>query len=129
MTDLDAIRARDAGCSLADEFDGIGTDSAIVRAYDRRALLAEVDRLRESLSTTMTEDYFAGHAQGESDERARIRERVEGLPATATLHTCWDDHSGLSAVTPHADGSACVDQPADLLSRAAVLRVIEGDEE
>jgi hypothetical protein len=95
--DLAAIRARDAA-SLA--CDGPHTDPAHL---DRRALLAEVDRLTVALKNL--------HAAkgGALDERARIRAAVEGLT----------QYPGLAFNDPSMRGV--------FVLRAAVLAAIDGE--
>ena len=104
--DLAAIRARDAA-SLA--CDGPHTDPAHL---DRRALLAEVDRLTVALKNL--------HAAkgGALDERARIRAAVEGLPTSGRGSISWDKAGTLSI-----DG----DMTEEYVDRAAVLAAIDGE--
>ena len=79
--ELDAIRARGAdntGFMWMDELTLRQSHSSAIA--DRRALLAEVDRLTELKTPTLealTDD--AAMALARRDERARIRAGVEGL--------------------------------------------------
>jgi len=115
VTDLDAIRARDAeftigggeipylpGATRTQDW-----ASAVNRAViDRRALLAEVDRLSRKPDVLRELDLLGRATRAEAElaaERARIAAEVRGLPVPA-----WDD--------------------LDLyVDRAAVLAIVEGD--
>ena len=71
MTDIDAIRARDADTDWTME-------AAADAIRDRHTLLAEVDRLTAAQDDPEWGD--VAYAAGIRDERARIRAAVEGLP-------------------------------------------------
>jgi hypothetical protein len=120
MTDLDAIRARDAALIYPEDY---GQAHA-----DRRALLAEVDRLRAEKMALAATNGEVGLALTEAlvevqevadtipaacraavrNERARIRAAVEALP-------------GVFAATRYIKEG----QP-NWLDRAAVLALLEG---
>jgi hypothetical protein len=118
--DLDAIRSRDAA-SLA--CDGPHTDPAHL---DRRALLAEVDRLSSQPTTILkfgpdhpfsevqaTAEWFDIFTESvRAAERARIRVAVEGL----------DQHW-----SAYYSGDAFPTKDNALVSRAAVLAAIDGE--
>ena len=76
--DLDAIRARDAALgSHPDGPDDARPQSFWSCAADRRALLAEVDRLTAQMDRLgWADNYFAGHNEGRAAERARIVEMI-----------------------------------------------------
>lgn len=78
MTDLDAIRARDA--AWTDQY--LVAPDGFQSAHDRRALLAEVDRLR-AVRLEASESHV--WLEGAATERARIRAAVEGLPTQPGL--------------------------------------------
>jgi hypothetical protein len=78
MTNLDAIRARDAewvdgGAAVLDKWAGL-----MPAVDDRRTLLAEVDSLNDERADLYRQLAYAGLSALE-DERARIRKAVEAL--------------------------------------------------
>ena len=107
MTDIDAIRQR---AKAARVIEGFPEHDHSPAALDRDALLAEVDRL--TLLGMSEADYLNGWRDGQAAERARIAALVRGL------HRLNKD--------TRAFGVDIFD--GEWVDRAAVLRVIEGDE-
>ena len=97
---LDAIRARDALTPKRWFPNQLPAERQA--RIDRRALLAEVDRLTLAVAIEK-----AGASSDVKAEHARIRRKVEGLP----FDSCG--------------GWGCSGQMADL--RAAVLAIVEGE--
>jgi len=108
MTDLDAIRARDAAVGPHVPYSEADMWEALA---DRRTLLAEVDRLSRKPDVLRELDLLGRATRAEAElaaERARIAEAIRALPGDAM----WD-HSH------HAH--------PDAVDRAAVLAIVEGE--
>ena len=90
MTDLDAIRARDAAWE-----ERFATTPDCIDAYaDRRTLLAEVDRLTADYADILVERIQVSVA-AERIERARLAALVRGLPVN--LDITWADDDPIQA--------------------------------
>jgi hypothetical protein len=80
----------------------------------------------EAFRAALDEDIVRIEAEARAAVLADLRRGVEGVRAGLTTHTCWDDHDGPDG--SHADGLPCLDKPEDMVSRAAVLALIDAAE-
>jgi hypothetical protein len=99
MTDLADIRARDAATDLVTASAERRADVLIEAVCDRRALLAEIDRLNDA-----GENWASGYDRGAADERLRIAVHVGNLPQLLGVGK---------------------QQLVDAVDRAAVIRIID----
>jgi len=144
---LDDIRARDAA-DIPITLDMTGADwrRALWQvAADRRTLLgmlepsaipdhepccaccSEVDRLTEDRDywETLAGDALPYPEKDVLAERARIAAEIRGLRSWGSVHSCWDDHEGPDGT--HLDGSPCADYEREVVDRAAVRAIVEGE--